>query len=80
MELKRCPHCGGKANIIQTYHIKEDLLTQDCDYEWGLEVKCVICGARSKWFKTEGIPSDMGWDVPEYNYAIEAWNMRVEKE
>ena len=63
-ELKPCPFCGGKAEVIQT-----KCLTNDCTlyHVFHYELRCPIDGIRTE-------------NCRSAEEAIEAWNRRTEDE
>lgn len=62
-ELKPCPFCGGKAQILDNaWHVI---------FNTRVRIKCRRCGVRTM----EYVGSD--WDDTHY-LAIEAWNRRAD--
>ena len=70
LPLKRCPHCGGRAQM-EVHYIK----SRDQYYVY---VKCEVCGAQGTLCKTVIDPlNDEGGC---FNFAAAAWNMRTNEE
>ena len=70
MKIKRCPFCGGKADIFR-------------DYSYGTEasatyIKCLKCGAKcaDQKVKSSAVPDIV---VAAADRAYELWNSRAEK-
>lgn len=67
-EIKRCPHCGGKASLNSAYSYKIR--------NFFVYVKCDICGAQGKSFLTAENPAAEDWNSGPCRDALNAWNMR----
>ena len=67
MNIKPCPHCNGNAYLTQSY--------SDRSNTWYVFVKCNICGAQSKAFKSEEEPAT-DWTSENCQDAVTIWNMR----
>ena len=67
--IKTCPHCGGRANLIQNYSRKAG--------SYFVYVKCDICGAQGKIYNSAEEPAAAGWIIKPCKDAITAWNMRT---
>ena len=65
--LRRCPFCGGKANVMWNYS----------GGFYYTRVKCTVCEAQGKSYKSEENPTDNEWDTFECRMAASAWNMRA---
>ena len=68
-QIKPCPHCGGVSYLNQNYSYK-----LRC---WFTFVKCDICGAQGKSYRSTEEPAEAGWNNTPCNDAIAAWNMRT---
>ncbi len=70
MELKDCPHCGGKATLRAIKMMDE----------WKVFVSCDICGCRTRSISNgDEDPSENEWDTTSCDSAVYIWNYRVEK-
>lgn len=69
MKIKKCPFCDGSACLTANYSYK-------CR-SYFVYVKCDICGAQGKIYKSEEDPSADKWDNAACNDAVNAWNMRT---
>ena len=67
-KIKRCPHCAGSACLNSNYSYKIR--------QYFVFVKCDICGAQGKFYKSETEPAAEEWDSQPCRDAIDAWNMR----
>ena len=67
MRLRRCPFCGGKANTMWNYS----------GGFYYIRVRCNVCEAQGKSYKSEENPTDNEWDTFECRMAASAWNMRA---
>lgn len=68
--IKRCPHCGGEAQLYSSYSYKMDTFF--------LYIKCEICGAQGKSVRTKDDPKEVNiWETRACQNALAAWNMRV---
>ena len=67
MYIKPCPHCNGKAYLTQSYSARSST--------WFVFVKCNICGAQSKAYKSKEEPAE-DWQSDNCQDAVTAWNMR----
>ena len=69
MEIKRCPFCGGLADVRARW--------------WGtgktyiVFVQCQVCNAQTKTFPEEDNPARYNWETPAVELAIDTWNKRV---
>lgn len=70
--LKGCPHCGGGACLNSNYSYKTR-----CYFVY---VKCDICGAQGKIYRSQEEPQAAGWNNQPCIDAVRAWNMRTEAE
>lgn len=68
--IKTCPHCGGSATLNANYSYKLR--------SYLVFVKCEICGAQGKLYRSEKDPETDNWESFPCNSAIDAWNMRAE--
>lgn len=68
-KLKKCPHCGGAACLNANYSYK-------CR-SYFVFVKCDICGAQGKVYRSETDPAADNWTNTDCNDAAAAWNMRT---
>lgn len=68
MKIKPCPHCGGTACLTSNYSYKIR--------SYFVFVKCDICGAQAKVYKSDEEPAAADWNNPACIDAITAWNMR----
>ena len=68
MILKDCPFCGGPAKIVTNVSGKGYFYTG---------VKCSVCHAAGRPYRSEHNPIMQGPDCLEYRAAAAAWNMRV---
>lgn len=64
-----CPFCGGDAELKANYSYKIR-----CYFVF---VKCEICGAQGKVFKSSNDPQEDNWQSDPCESAITAWNMRT---
>ena len=71
-ELKECPFCGGKAWINSSWANKKKY--------YMVYAKCNICGSQGKIFVSKENPEETNWENEACCSAVEAWNMRTEKE
>ena len=66
VELKKCPHCGGDAEMVTRYSQRNE--------SYYMFVKCKDCGAQSKSFRSPD-------DQEEFSHgAVNAaanWNLRA---
>lgn len=67
-KIKHCPHCAGVSYLHSNYSNK-----YRCFFVF---VKCDICGAQGKAYKSAEAPSETDWESEACIDAIEAWNMR----
>lgn len=67
--VKPCPHCGGSASLSSFYSYRQ--------YFYYVFVKCDICGAQGKTYKSIGKPSQENWNNEACIDALNAWNMRT---
>lgn len=67
--IKVCPHCGGESLLNANYSYKIR-----CYFVF---VKCEICGAQGKVFKSSNDPQEDNWQSDPCESAITAWNMRT---
>lgn len=67
-KIKRCPHCAGASYLHSNYSYK-----CRCFFVF---VKCEICGAQGKVYKSAEEPAAADWQNEACNDAVEAWNMR----
>lgn len=70
--IKTCPHCGGSACLNYSYSYKTR--------SYFVYVKCDICGATGKTYKSAEDPAANGWNTTACNDAIAAWNLRTAQE
>ena len=68
--LKPCPHCGGKAFLNSNYSRRAQM--------YFVFVKCDICGAQGKAYRSYIDPSDTNWTNQACMDAAAAWNMRTD--
>lgn len=66
MELKRCPFCGGEADLVRDYG----------RYGYFVYTECSVCGSRSRTF-SDGTNKRVDWDSMPVQRAQQAWNRRV---
>lgn len=66
-KLRRCPFCGGKPVLMWNYS----------DGFYYTRVKCTVCDAQCKSYKSDNCPSDKEWDTQECRRAVGAWNLRA---
>ena len=69
MEVKTCPHCGGSACLNSTYSRKTNA--------YYIYVKCDICGAQGKAYRSAEDPQESEWTSYTCLDAVNAWNMRT---
>ena len=67
-KIKRCPFCGGKADLFANYNRRNDI--------YYIYVCCKECSAQGAPFKTAQDPVAEEWDNVTCDNAINAWNMR----
>ena len=73
-ELKKCPFCGGEAEMIQYYNWDADT--------WFVVCKCAVCNAQAKTAscgRGKPAPSDVDWDCPAVERATIRWNHRYKE-
>ena len=70
--IKGCPHCGGEALLNSNYSYKYR--------SYFVFVKCDICGAQGKIYKSDTEPAADEWNNQSCTDAVKAWNMRVKEE
>lgn len=68
MRIKPCPHCGGSACLVANYSYKIR--------SYFVFVKCDICGATGKTYRSENNPAIDEWNSIPCIDALNAWNMR----
>ena len=68
MRIKTCPHCSGTARLNASYSYKTR-----CYF---IYVRCDICGAQGKIYRSDEDPDEENWNSEACNTAIAAWNMR----
>ena len=66
-ELKKCPFCGGEADIYRGYG----------KYGFFVVAECVLCGARTKCFSSG---KDHEYEENAMKNAIFAWNKRTKNQ
>lgn len=71
MEIKKCPFCGGSACLNSNYSNRSR--------SYFVYVRCDICGAQGKVYRSQEEPAAANWNNTECNDAINAWNMRTEE-
>lgn len=69
MEIKKCPHCGGSAQINYNYSYKKG--------NFFIFVRCDICGAQGKAYTTKEDPAEGDFKTDACIDALNAWNMRT---
>ncbi|MBO6266798.1 MAG: Lar family restriction alleviation protein [Synergistaceae bacterium] len=70
-ELKRCPFCGGEA----------DVYSRGGRYGVMVYVKCERCDAQTRVKSAKGSSKDKGfWDQLAVHELENLWNMRVDKD
>lgn len=69
MKIKPCPHCGGTACLNSNYSYKTR--------SFFAYVRCDICGAQGKAYRSTEDPVTEDWDNTACRDAIKAWNMRT---
>ena len=69
MKLKRCPHCAGIATLWKEYNYP--------DGNWLVDVRCLICGSRTRAFESEDDPNDVDWGNMACEAAVDVWNLRI---
>lgn len=67
--IKACPHCGGTACLCASYSYKTR--------SYFVFVKCDICGAQGKLYRSTEDPSAADWNSIPCGDAVAAWNMRT---
>lgn len=70
-ELKPCPFCGGKANLVSDYSSEQD------ETRWNVWHECEGCEGESAGYGSSYHP---WFDTPWYKTkaeALHAWNRRV---
>lgn len=67
--IKACPHCGGTASLCANYSYKTR--------GYFVFVKCDICGAQGKIYKSSEDPRTVDWDSIDCDDAVAAWNLRT---
>lgn len=70
--IKPCPHCGGISYLNQNYSHRVR--------SYFVYVKCDICGAQGKTYRSTEEPAATGWNNEPCNAAVTAWNMRTPTE
>ena len=70
--MKPCPHCGGTACLHANYSYKIR--------SYFVYVKCDICHAQAKSYRSEEDPTEADWQNAACIDAIKAWNMRTPAE
>lgn len=68
MLMKRCPFCGGEADLYYSYSPKYR--------KYFVYVKCEICRSQGKTFASAENPADYDWNTDTCEKAVKAWNMR----
>ena len=68
--IKSCPHCGGASYLSSNYGYKSRV--------YFVFVKCDICGAQGKIYRSADEPALIAWNNEACNSAVKAWNMRAE--
>lgn len=66
--LKPCPHCGGTGCLNANYSYKIR--------SYFVFVKCDICHAQGKSYRSEDNPDEVDWQNAACLDAVKAWNMR----
>lgn len=75
--LKPCPFCGGKAEIV-TQKVTEDGISAKDVY-----IECTECGIRGSTFRVETTKNindwwlETVWNQGEYKEMVRKWNRRV---
>lgn len=69
MEIKRCPFCGGLADVKSRWWSTAKTYI--------VFVQCQVCSAQTKAFTSEDNPVQHDWETPEVELAIDTWNKRV---
>ena len=69
MSVKTCPHCGGGASLNCNYSRKTR--------SYFVYVRCDICGAQGKTYRSMEDPQAVRWDNMACKDAVKAWNMRT---
>ena len=68
-ELKKCPFCGGPADLAQEY-------INDSD-QYLIFVECKLCGVRGKAVSSWASSKDYAWMTEPVDLAREFWNTRA---
>lgn len=66
--IKTCPHCNGTASLNSNYSNKTR--------SYFVYVKCDICGAQGKTYRSSEEPAAADWNNEPCIDAVIAWNMR----
>ena len=65
---EKCPFCGGRAGLVSNHSGKL--------HTYFIYVKCEICGAQGRTYRSEEEPAAAGWNNAACIDALAAWNMR----
>lgn len=66
VELKKCPHCGGDAEIITRYSQRTE--------SYYMFIRCKACGAQSRAFRSLDDQEELS---PAAVNAAANWNLRA---
>ena len=67
--IKGCHHCGGAACLNSNYSYRTR--------SYFVFVRCDVCGAQGKIYKSTDEPEAAGWNNQPCRDAVAAWNMRT---
>lgn len=68
-QIKGCPHCGGVSWLNAKFSHKTR--------SYFVFVRCDICGAQGKTYRSTGDPAAANWNSQPCIDAVRAWNMRT---
>lgn len=72
--MKQCPFCGGDADLF--YKACSYKLIKTGETVFKIRVRCTVCGSRGRAYHSDVNPEENGWNTPECEAAVSAWNLR----